>query len=98
MVLRVCSFLAHAGTGAAAGWGYLIANERFKLEAGAAALSTDVVKSLSSLNQSFAFFQGIMATYYWCVSAHATARFGRCRRWSNRGRSRRARAPVRHTR
>lgn len=67
MVLRVASFLAHAATGAAAGWGFLIANERFKDEQAAKALTGDVAASLKALNASYAFFQGIMAAYYWCV-------------------------------
>jgi hypothetical protein len=67
MVLRVASFLAHAATGAAAGWGFLIANERFKDEKAAEALTGNVADSLKALNASYAFFQGIMAAYYWCV-------------------------------
>ena len=77
MVLRVGSFLAHLGTGAAAGWGFVIASQRFADEQTAKALSGDVAKTLQTLNKSFAFFQGIMAAYYWyvcvCVPPSCTA-------------------------
>jgi hypothetical protein len=81
MVLRVASFLAHAATGAAAGWGFLIANDRFKDEKAAEALSGDVATSLKALNASYAFFQGIMAAYYWCVR-RARQRGLRARAWA----------------
>jgi hypothetical protein len=68
MVLRVGSFLAHLGTGAAAGWGFLIARDRFnKDENGPGSVTADLSKTAQYLNESFAVFQGIMAAYYWCV-------------------------------
>lgn len=66
LAIRVLTFLAHAGTGACAGFGFIVAAWRFNQEQ--LALSADVAKAVTSLNSSLAVFQGLMAFYY-CVRA-----------------------------
>ena len=63
--IRLFSFLACLSTGAAAGWGFILADVRWKKEN--PSLGNDVVKNLTELNKSMALFQGLMAVYYWCA-------------------------------
>lgn len=66
LVLRIFSFLACLATGGAAGWGFLLADARWRKEK--PAVGADVVTSLLELNKSMALFQGLMAVYY-CLFA-----------------------------
>lgn len=73
LVLRVLSFLAHASTGAAGGYGFVLAGNRWTKEK--VPLSGDVGESLVGLNRSLAVFQGLMATYYWWVARRSAPNF-----------------------
>jgi len=69
LVIRVASFLAHCASGAAGGWGFILANRRAQNEGAIKSLGGgDIVANVAALNASTAVYQGLMA-FYFCIFA-----------------------------
>lgn len=69
LIIRIFSLLSHLASGAAGGWGFILAAQRFSREGQIKDLAKngdqgDIVKGLTALNSSQAIFQGIMSVYF----------------------------------
>ena len=71
IVLRIFSLLSHCASGAAGGWGFILAYRTSQKEdsiktAVDGSKGGDIAEYLKALNSSQAVFQGIMA-FYFCI-------------------------------
>ena len=72
LVLRIFTLVSHLCLGAAACWGFVIADQRYRATATGVVDVNGVVSALNNLTNQYAVFQGLMSFYFavfvrcWC--------------------------------